>query len=95
MLYAFSEKLENTECVFVVLTYRVANQKYDVLYVGETKNLGDTLASHPKKDAWLMANATHVLVHPTNTTREHRREIARPIITDFNPPFNNKHASVA
>jgi len=40
-----------------------------------------------------MAHATHVFVHQTNTTRECRREITRPIITDFAPPFNNKHAS--
>lgn len=93
MLYAFSDRLKNTECVFAVLAFRVASQKYDVLYVGEAKNLGETLANHPKKDAWLMANATHVFVYPTNTTRERRREIARPIITDFKPPFNNHHAS--
>ncbi|MCD6282827.1 hypothetical protein J7J84_04375 [bacterium] len=95
MLYAFSDKLENTECVFAVLAYRVTSQKYDVLYVGETKNLGETLLHHPKRDIWLMANATHVYVHSTNTTREHRREIARSIINDFAPPFNNRHASVA
>lgn len=86
MLYAFSDKLENTECVFAVLAYKVASQKYDVLYVGEAKNLSDTLANHPQKDAWLMANATHVFVYPTNTTRECRRKIARPIITGLIQP---------
>lgn len=95
MLYAFSTKFENIECVFVVLVYRIASQNYDVLYVGETKNLGETLAYHPRRAAWLMANATHVFVHPTNTTRDRRREIARPIITDFAPPFNNNRTSAA
>jgi len=95
MLYAFSDKLENTECVFAVLAFRVASQKYDVLYVGETTNLSETLANHPKKDTWLMASATHVFVHPTNTTRDRRREIARPIIKDFAPPFNNNRTSAA
>jgi len=95
MLHAFSDKLENTECVFAVLAYRIASQKYDVLYVGETKNLGETLANHPRREDWLMASATHVFVYPTNSSREHRREIARSIINDFAPPFNNKHANVA
>jgi|GEM_PF-2479625 len=96
MLYAFSDKLANTECVYAVLAYSVASQKYDVLYVGETKDLGDTLANHPRREDWLMASATHVFVHPTHTSREHRREIARPIITDFAPPFNNnKHTGAA
>ena len=95
MLYAFSDKLGNIECVFAVLAYRITSQKYDVLYVGETKNLGDTLTSHPRREDWLMASATHVFVHPTRTSREHRREIARPIITDFAPPFNNKNTSAA
>jgi len=93
MLYAFSDKLENTECVFAVLAYRIASQKYDILYVGETSHLGETLANHARREDWLMANATHVFVHTTHTSREHRRKIARPIITDFAPPFNNKHAS--
>ena len=95
MLYAFSDKLENIECVFAVLAYRAASQKYDVLYVGETKNLGDTLTKHPRREDWLMACATHVFAHPTHTSRENRREIARPIISDFAPPFNNKHTSAA
>ena len=95
MLFAFNTKFEDLECVFVLLTNRVASQRYDVLYVGETNNLGETLPSHPRRDAWLMANATHVFVYPTNTSREERRKIARPIISDFAPPFNNKHATVA
>ncbi len=96
MLYASSEKLENTQCVFAVLAYRVTSQKYDLLYVGETTRPGNTLARHPKKDAWLMASATHVFAHPTHTTRESRRKIARPIIAEFDPPFNNnEHTGAA
>lgn len=67
----------------------------EVVYLGESGNLNDTiLSSHQKKQSWLLqaANNEHDLFISTylmpKSTEEQRRAIESALINHFKPPCN-------
>ncbi len=91
--YEFTVYPWRTECkpiggVYAVLKLRT-DDRYDVLYIGETGNLSERFDSHHKAQCFDRNGKTHLGVC-TESSQQRRLTIERDLIDNYKPPCNGE-----
>jgi len=92
-------KLENVDlldraCVYAILCKRMDN-KYDVIYIGESGQVGTRLSTHHRRNCWenKCQSLLYVATYWTPSDRyssEDRRRIEGELRDKYDPPCNRQ-----
>lgn len=81
--------IPNMAGLYLLTRYNFSTQRYDVLYVGQSKTLLDRLSSHEQWPAAVRLGMTHVLITfvPSQADRD---KLERILIQDLTPQLNTQ-----